>query len=67
MEKVNDNNPFRSYIAKRRTTTRRRGPPLLDNPKKADKIRKVTPRTLPYQRGGGVGSENFYESGRGIH
>jgi hypothetical protein len=33
---------------------------LFDNPKKTDKIRKVTPLTSPHQGGGGKGSEKFY-------
>ncbi len=41
---------------------------LFDNPKKTDKISKVTPPHLSLsQWGGGVGSEKVYASGRKIH
>jgi hypothetical protein len=45
---------------------RQRGTLVLDNPKKIDKIERVTLLTLPINEEGGV-VRNFYEAGRRIH
>ena len=38
----------------------------LDNPEKTGEIKKVTYLALSHRRGGGLGKEKLYESGRRI-
>jgi hypothetical protein len=54
-------------IVKEHRDARQRGPLLLDNPKKTDKIRNFTPTLFSINGEGRWGTKHCYESGRRIY